>query len=86
MRNGFYITQFNRIFSKQPTMDYTDVGKRPIYPFGGSPQASAIICASTSLVTFAGTGGVSRFFLLSVASSSFVQYEDFTVCMVVCEV
>ena len=34
------------------------------YPSGGCPQASAMTCASTSPVTFAGIGGVSRFFLL----------------------
>ena len=43
------------------------------YPSGGCPQASAMTCASTSPVTFAGTGGVSRFFLLIVASSPFSQ-------------
>ena len=53
------------------------------YPSGGSPQASAITCASTSPVTFAGTGGVSRFFLLIVASSPFSQYEVLTFCTVV---
>ena len=41
------------------------------YPSGGCPHASAMMCASTSPVTFAGIGGVSRFFLLIVASSPF---------------
>ena len=53
------------------------------YPSGGSPQARAMTCASTSPVTFAGTGGVSRFYLLIVASSPFSQYEVLTVCTVV---
>lgn len=41
------------------------------YPSGESPQASAIICASTSPVTFAGTCGVSRFLRTSTASRPF---------------
>lgn len=53
------------------------------YPSGGSLHASATTCASTSPVTLAGTGGVSRFFLLIVASSPFSQYELLTVCTVV---
>ena len=43
------------------------------YPSGGCPQASAMTCASTSPVTFAGIGGVSRFFLVIVASRPFLQ-------------
>ena len=35
----------------------------------GSPQASAIICASISPVILGGTGGVSRFLRAMVASS-----------------
>ena len=42
-------------------------------PSGGCPHASAMTCASTSPVTFAGIGGVSRFFLVIVASSLFLQ-------------
>lgn len=49
------------------------------YQSGGSLQARAMMCASTSPVTFAGTGGVLRFFLLIVASSPFSQYEVLTV-------
>ena len=43
------------------------------YPSGGCPHASAMMCASTSPVTFAGIGGVSRFFLVIVASRPFLQ-------------
>ena len=45
-------------------------------PSGGCPQASAMTCASTSPVTFAGIGGVSRFFLLIVASAHFYNKKS----------
>ena len=43
------------------------------YPSGDSLQARAMTYSSTSPVTFAGIGGVSRFFLLIVALSPLSQ-------------
>ena len=76
----------NRVFGSGTVLDtarlkyllgeHLNVDSRSVhfeYPSGGCPQASAMTCASTSPVTFAGTGGVSRFFLLIVASSPFSQ-------------
>jgi hypothetical protein len=50
-----------------------------LYPAGGWLHAIAIIFASTSPVTFVGTGGVSRFFLDSTRSSPFSPYCLLTV-------
>jgi hypothetical protein len=52
---------------------------RLLYPAGGWPHAIAIIFASTSPVTFAGTGGVSRFFLVSTRSIAPCAYCLLTV-------
>ena len=45
-----------------------------LLPFGGWLQAVAIMCASTSPVTFGSIGGVSRFLRFVILSSPFVRY------------
>jgi hypothetical protein len=45
-----------------------------LYPGGGSLRLNAIIFASMPPVTFAGTGGVSRFFRFSARSSPSSAY------------